>query len=194
MTRMWMFVLGVAGGIAIIGLPRIVAHLQGSRHGLHAAETMPGSARAHTVEKFGFTANGTMEQVGPLFGAEKERLWAPNWEPQFVYPLPAGDLEGMVFRVAHGHVNAIWVNTEFDLKNGRVGYAYVIPDALVTVIRLKLTPAGNQTRVEVEYERTALSAEADAPVRRMGEGDRTSGPEWEMQVNGYLEKLKRQAG
>ena len=132
-----------------------------------------------------------MEQVGPLFGAEKERLWAPNWEPQFVYPLPAGDLEGMVFRVAHGHLNSVWVNTEFDLKNGRVGYAYVIPDALVTLIRLKLTPMGNQTRVKVVYERTALCEEADAHVRQMSERDRASGPEWEKQVNGYLGKLRR---
>ena len=191
MNGVWMFVLGMAGGIAVIGVPRMVTRLPGSGHDMHEAETSRRNGSAHTEEKFGFTANGTMEQVGPLFGADKERLWAPTWEPQFVYPLPAADLEGMVFRVAHGNQKAIWVNTEFDLKNGRVGYAYVIPDALVTVIRLKLTPLGNQTRVEVEYERTALNAEAEAHVRHMAESDRNSGVEWEKQVNGYLGKLKR---
>lgn len=92
----------------------------------------------------------------------------------------------MVFTVAHNHLRSTWVNSEYDLKSGRIQYVYVIPDALVTVITLRLTPVGEQTQVEVEYERTALSAEADAHVRHLAEGDRRAGPEWEAQVNGYL--------
>ena len=187
----WLFVIGAICGAVGAQLPRVAGHLHGALRNLPREQPAGSEQRAHTEEKFGFTANGTLEQVAQLFGADKERLWAPNWEPQFVYPLPAGDLEGMVFRVAHGHLNSVWVNTEFDLKNGRVGYAYVIPDALVTLIRLKLTPMGNQTRVEVVYERTALREEADTHVRQMAERDRTSGPEWEKQVNGYLGKMGR---
>jgi hypothetical protein len=71
-----------------------------------------------------------------------------------------------------------------------VQYVYVIPDALVTVITLRLTLQGQQTHVEVEYDRTALNSEADGHVRRMAEQDRGSGPEWEKQINGYLETLK----
>jgi hypothetical protein len=96
----------------------------------------------------------------------------------------------MVFTVAHGHRASIWVNTEFELENGRVQYVYVIPDALTTVITLRLTPQGNETVVEVEYDRTALSAEADAHVQHMAEQDRSAGPEWEKAVNEYLEKHK----
>jgi hypothetical protein len=44
--------------------------------------------------------------------------------------------------------------------------------------------------VDVQYDRTALSAEADAHVQHMAEQDRTSGPDWEKQVNEYLEKSK----
>jgi hypothetical protein len=105
--------------------------------------------------------------------------------------VPAADEEGMVFTVAHDHLKAAWVNTEFDLKNGRIQYVYMIPDVLVTVITLRLRPEGDHTQVEVEYDRTALSPEADAHVRHMAEGDRTSGPEWEKQVNGYLERATR---
>jgi hypothetical protein len=50
---------------------------------------------------------------------------------------------------------------------------------------------GKRTGVEVTYERTALSAEADEHARHMAEGDRGSGPEWEKQVNGYLEKSRK---
>jgi hypothetical protein len=84
----------------------------------------------------------------------------------------------------------VWVNTEFDLKNGRVQYVYVVPDALATVITLQLTPQRNETHVEVEYARTALSAEADEHVRHMAEQDRSAGTEWERAVNEYLEKHK----
>jgi hypothetical protein len=95
----------------------------------------------------------------------------------------------MVFVAAHSHRKSVWVNTEFDAKKGRIRYVYVIPDMLVTLITLQLTPEGDKTRVEVEYDRTALSAEADAHVRHMAEGDCASGPEWEKQVNGYLKRV-----
>jgi hypothetical protein len=94
----------------------------------------------------------------------------------------------MVFTVAHHHLRSIWVNTELDLKDGRVQYVYVIPDVLVTVITLRLKPEGNQTLIEVHYDRTALTPEADAHVQEMAKQDHDSGPEWRNQINQYLEK------
>lgn len=180
----WLFVIGAICGAAVMALPGAVTHLHAALRDGHGGQ--PGNAPAHTEERFAFTANARLEQVAPLFGADKERAWSAGWDPHFVHPLPAADEEGMVFTVAHGHLRSAWVNTEFDEKNGRIQYVYVIPEAVVTVITLKLTPQGEQTRVEVEYDRTALSAEADAHVRHMAEGDRASGPDWEKQVNGYL--------
>lgn len=189
MKGAWVFVLGVVCGIAVMALPRAVAHIHSALHGAHGGSATSGDVRAHTKEKFVFTANAPMEQVVPLLGADRERVWAPGWEPQFVHPLPAADVPGMVFVVAHSNRKSVWVNTEFDAKKGRIQYVYMIPDALVTSITLQLTPEGNKTRVEVEYERTALSVEADAHVRHLAEGDRTSGPDWEKQVNGYLGRV-----
>jgi len=186
MRGAWLFVLGALCGAVVMAAPRIVGHLHAALHGGHSGS---GSERVHTEEKFTFTAKGPMEKVAPLFGADKERVWSPGWNPQFLFPAPAADKAGMVFTVAHGHLRAEWVNTEFDLKSGRIQYVYMIPDALVTVITLRLTPAGEQTQVEVEYDRTALSAETDEHVRHLAEGDRRSGPEWEEQVNGFLGKL-----
>jgi hypothetical protein len=180
-----LFVLGAVCGLAVMAGPRAFAHLHGILHGSHDGEAS-AAKRAHTEERFAFTAMAPMEVVAPLFGADKERVWSPGWNPQFIHPLPASDEQGMVFDVAHSHLKAAWVNTEFDLKNGRIQYVYVIPDALVTVITLRLTPDGKRTRVEVEYDRTALTAEADSHLRHMAEGDRTSGPDWEQHVNGYL--------
>lgn len=183
------FALGAICGAVLMAAPRVAAHLHAALRGGHGRQSGTGEARAHSEEKFSFVANGPMEQVAPLFGAERERVWAPGWNPQFVYPMPAADREGMVFTVAHDHLRAAWVNTALDLKNGRIQYVYVVPDALVTVITLQLTAQGDKTKVDVEYDRTALSADADAHVRRMAEGDRRSGPEWEQQVNGYLQPV-----
>jgi hypothetical protein len=184
-----LFMIGAACGLGVGLLPRAVAHLHPAAvHAGHAGQVTSGDVRAHTKEKFAFTAHAPMEQVAPLFGADKERVWSPGWNPQFIRPVPAADVQGMVFAVAHDHLKSVWVNTELDEKNGQVQYVYMIPDALVTVITLKLTPKENQTQVEVEYERTALSGEADGHVRLMAEQDHSAGPEWEKQVNEYLEK------
>jgi hypothetical protein len=187
----WVFVFGAVCGVAMVALVMVGGHVHRALRG-HRGAGGGGTARAHTEEKFAFTANAPMERVAPLFGADKERVWAPGWSPQFVYPVPAADQQGMVFNVAHDHLHATWVNTLFDLKNGRIQYVYMIPDALVTVVDLQLTQEGQQTKVAVQYTRTALSAEAEAHVRHLAEGDAKSGPEWEKQVNGWLGKSSNQ--
>jgi len=190
MKGVWLFVIGALSGAAVMALPRVGTHLRATLRGPSASHEASGAVRAHTEEQFAFTAHAPMEQVAPLFGADKERVWAPGWDPQFIHPPQVTDELGMVFIVGHGHLKSVWVNTEFDPKAGRIQYVYMIPDALVTRITLKLTPEGNQTRVEVAYDRTALSAEADWHVQHMAEQDRSSGAHWEKQVNGYLERGK----
>lgn len=169
-------------------LPKAAAHLHAAVHAIHGDQAAPGGTRAHTEEEFAFTIQARMEKVAPLFGADKERVWAPRWNPQFLRPLPATDEQGMVFTVAHDHLKSVWVNTEFNLKDGRVQYVYVIPDMLVTVITIRISPEGNATRVEVQYERTALSPEADGHVKHLRKQDRNADTEWEKQIEEYLEK------
>ncbi len=157
-------------------------------HATRAGNRWSEGTRVHTEEEFVFIADGSFEQVIPLFGADKERLWTPGWNPQFVHPLPSTDQEGMVFTTLHDYGKAVWVNTLLDEKNGRIQYVYVVPGEMLTVIHLKVTPQGNRTKVEVKYDRTALTPESDAHVRHMADGDRKSGQEWEQQVNGYLQR------
>jgi hypothetical protein len=148
--------------------------------------TVEANFRLHTCEDFDFVANAPAERVFPLFGAEMERAWAEDWNPRFVWPAKAEDRNGMVFQLAHGDRTAIWVNTLFDREARRVQYVYVLPDRVATLITLKLTPRGDSTHVTVRYERTSLSAEADAMVREMAELDRRAGAEWATQINRYL--------
>jgi hypothetical protein len=143
----------------------------------------------HTREQFALIAHAPFDLVWPLFGAHKERDWAPDWDPSFVWPEKPVDQAGMVFRIRHSDKTAIWVNTAFDPTLGRIQYAYLIPDALVTVITLKVEPNGDSTRVEVVYERTALAEAAEKIVRDMADGDRVAGKAWSEQINTYLRQL-----
>ncbi|MFL6603418.1 MAG: hypothetical protein ACJ8R9_19110 [Steroidobacteraceae bacterium] len=140
----------------------------------------------HTREQFEFIADAPIEVVWPLFGAEAERAWAPDWDPVFVWPAQAADQQGMVFKVVHGDRSAIWVNTCLDSLAHRVQYVYVLPDIVATVVTLRLIPSGHSTHVAVTYERTALSESANTLVSNMAMHDRASGPEWGEQINNHL--------
>jgi len=148
-----------------------------------------------TRERFEFTANAPVEVAWPLFGAEGERAWAPDWYPRFIWPATATDEEGMVFTVDRADLTAVWVNTVFDQAAGRIQYVSVIPDVVVTVITLSLKETGPSTHVEVIYERTALAATAGEAVNQLAAGDRVAGPQWCRQINHHLAaltKIKRQ--
>lgn len=187
MKRLQRFVLGgLLGAGALQTGHTLVASPAANGNGKRATVDQ-SNGLLHTERTFYFNARAPIALAGPLFGADKEKVWAPDWNPEFAWPEPPNDREGMVFSVVRGARTAIWINTCLDLKNGRVQYAYFIPNTLVTLIDIKLTPNGDTTLVEVTYERTALDARQNAQVREMAELDGQAGPEWERQINNYLE-------
>jgi hypothetical protein len=155
------------------------------------ASARSGCERAHSERTFEFLAEAPLAEVAPLFGAHEERAWAPNWDPCFIWPARAEDRPGMVFTVSGSHGTAIWINTCFDLQNGRVQYAYVLENAMTTLITLSLTPRGGQTHVAVSYERTAIQPRADAWVAHLAHQDARAGDEWSAQINAYLRAVRR---
>ncbi len=63
---------------------------------------------------------------------------------------------------------------------------------MVTTIDVRFTPVdAKTTRVHVTYARTSLSAEGDAHVAAMSEGDRRAGAEWQSAIDVYLAKSTR---
>ena len=142
--------------------------------------------RVHTHEHFECCVDAPLDSAWPLFGASRERDWAPDWHPRFVWPPVAHDQQGMVFEIADGDETAIWVNTSLDSGANRIQYVYVIPNIVVTVITLKLTQSGPSTRVAVTYDRTALAEAANERVRHLAARDKKAGREWSAQINQYL--------
>lgn len=64
----------------------------------------------HFQNDFSFVAQAPMGVAAPLFGANRERVWAPDWNPVFLWPRDVADQPGMVFTVDHGDNIAVWVN------------------------------------------------------------------------------------
>ncbi len=186
------FAIGLLLGASVMALPKLVCRAYAALKGLRQNAAAKGDGNIlHTEQKFTFVARAPVEVVAPLFGAHKERVWAPGWDPSFIWPAMAHDRQGMVFTVPHGHQTAVWVASSFEPLSGRVQYVYVLPDVMATVITLEVTPEENQTRVKVEYDRTALRSSANDLVRRFSKEDDKSGPEWEKQINDYLETVPK---
>ena len=142
----------------------------------------------HVSNSFHFDVSAPLQRVAPLFGPEAERAWAgKHWNPVFLYPQPGKDIQGAVFTVQHGPHNSIWVNTIFDAQGGRMQYVSFIPDALVTIVDVKLTAIDpSHTAVEVTYTRTALQSSTNDDVQALGNSDRDSGPDWKKSVETCL--------
>lgn len=163
-----------------------LAMLTGVFMGPLPATTAATHERVHTSEQFVFSVDARADDVFPLFGANRERAWAPDWDPRFQWPPTATDREGMVFQVAQGQGTATWVNTAFDPQGGRVQYVYVLPGVVATLITLNVRPRGAVTEVTVRYDRTALSQESDSLVAKMAAQDRRAGPDWAGQITAHL--------
>src|ERR1700677_2325795 len=143
---------------------------------------------AHVSNRFQFVIRAPLSRAAPLFGPEGERCWAgQHWNPEFLYPQPAKDVQGAVFTVQHGPHKSVWVNTLFDPEGGRMQYVSFIADTLVSTVDVRLTVLDPlSTSVEVTYARTALDAAANDHVQAMGRSDRENGPEWQQSIEKCL--------
>ena len=142
----------------------------------------------HVRNSFQFLVPAPLARAATLFGPDGERCWAgPHWNPEFLHPQPGKDVQGAVFTIQHGPHKSVWVNTLFDPAAGRMQYVSFIPERLVSVVDVRLTPVNlSSTRVEVSYARTALDPAANDDVEALGKSDSKSGPDWQQAIEGCL--------
>ncbi len=159
----------------------------------HHRRSGANGAVVHVRNEFEFTAHAPYQIVAPLFGAEGERAWSGgNWDPHFLYPQPAEDIQGVVFTIRHGHHQAYWINTSFDKSARHFQYVYVIPEAMIVLIDVRCSEVdAANTKVNVAYERTALDPGANEHVKELGNADREGGKQWGTAINDYLATGKR---
>jgi hypothetical protein len=156
--------------------------------GQPVALAQAGGSPAHVRNSFRFLVQAPLSRTSAFFGPEGERCWAgPHWNPEFLHPQPAQDVEGAVFTVQHGPHKSVWVNTVFDPVGGRMQYVSFVPETLVSTVEVRLSVlTQSSTKVEVSYVRTALDASANEDVLAMGRRDGESGPEWQKAIEGCL--------
>jgi hypothetical protein len=156
--------------------------------GQPAAVAQSAASPAHVRNSFRFVVPAPLSRASALFGPEGERCWAgPHWNPEFLHPQPAQDIEGAVFTVQHGPHKSVWVNTVFDPVGGRMQYVSFIPETLVSTVEVRLSViTQTSTKVEVSYSRTALDVAANDDVVSMGRRDSESGPEWQKGIEQCL--------
>jgi hypothetical protein len=153
-----------------------------------AQEKAPAPAPClHTETRFHITVPAPYEEASLIFGPEGERVWAgEEWDPYFLYPLPARDEEGAVFTLHHGPMQVTWINTAFDLPGRHIQYVYFLPGVMVTLIDLRFQPAGASTGVDVRYARTALSPDGNEHVQEFTRHDQKSGRHWQEGIDAWL--------
>ena len=171
--------LHILVAIAGIALPALV-------------QTPAAQPLLHVSTSFDLTVHASYAKTAPLFGPEGERAWAgKHWNPEFIHPQPAKDVEGAVFTIQHGPYKAVWVNTLFDIDAQHFQYVYFLPDLMVTVIDVRFKPAGiDSTHVNVVYTRTALTPDGNEHVTAMSEDDKTAGAAWQQAIDKVLDDSK----
>jgi hypothetical protein len=130
-----------------------------------------------------------------LFTARGEQDWAAGWYPHFPAPAPDDTEPGTVFETsaqgqpgAHGQPT-IWVVTDSQ-PGRRISYARATSGDRAGTVTVTLSPAGRHgeaSDVEVTYQLTALSAEAQPGLREFAHGYPAYLQSWQDAISAWLE-------
>ena len=119
-----------------------------------------------------FDVAAPIELVFPLFDAQHEAEWAPDWRYTPREPQPFRTIRNAVFEVPHNAAfedpqaqsPELWVVLEFDAGAHRVEYLAVHGRHFVRRVTVTCQPHGRETRVSVRYDLTALDADGQAKL------------------------------
>jgi hypothetical protein len=111
---------------------------------------------------------GAPADVVPLFTAEGERRWVPDWEPSF--PLPDHVHErGEVWTTTAAAGTTIWLTA--DRRADGVLLARVTPDVAAGLVEVTCRPGlDGTTDVDVAYDVTALSKDGRETLAHLQDG------------------------
>jgi MOSC domain-containing protein YiiM len=125
------------------------------------AALAPDAAAARTLVRL----SGELElaaplgRVFPLFTPDGERLWVPDFDPEYLHP-PCGDVApGAIFLTRHGGETTLWMVLRLSPDTGVAEYARSTPGSRRGTVHVRARDAGlGTTRVEISYDLTAVSA------------------------------------
>jgi len=130
----------------------------------------PAADDGHAINTMTFVVKAPLQKAAPLFTPAGMQCWlAGPMHTEFLHTQTPKDEAGSVFTMHEGPQKSVWVNTLLDVKGGRMQYAMFMPDAMVTIVDVRMIADGKDaTRVELTHTVTALNADARAALKSMG--------------------------
>jgi hypothetical protein len=128
---------------------------------------------------------GTPATAFVHFTPEGERLWVPDWTPEYLHPRDGALVPGLRFRTRHGGEETLWLVADLDVVRGRVTYVRITPGSRYGTVSVRVTPSTpHESVVEVGYSLTPLSLEGEAKVAALlsNEGFAEMLREWQERI------------
>ena len=98
----------------------------------------------------------------PLFSAEGEKLWVPDWDYENVMDTTQLSEDCVFLTRSHDHAetDAIWIVKKYVPADYLVEFYRIEPEQKVGLVRVRCSSVSKaQTSVEVTYRYTALSSD-----------------------------------
>ena len=147
--------------------------------------------RQHAESNITFDLPAAASTVLPLFGPVREGEWAPDWNPQFVYPAEKKQTAGAVFTTRQHDSDLVWMLITYDEAALRVEYVIIWPGMCATRLDIALKPLdARSSRASVTYRRTSLSEHGDEYVRNFAEHFPSQREHWQQAVSKRLRELE----
>jgi MOSC domain-containing protein YiiM len=133
-----------------------------------ATEIAPQTARA-TVRRTGtLRVAAPLDQAFPFFTPDGERLWVPDFDPEYLHPLSGDQGVGAIFTTSHGGENTLWMVLRFSPREGVAEYARVTPGSRRGTVHVRLEALdANTTGATVSYDLASTSASGDAVLEAL---------------------------
>ena len=138
--------------------------------------------------------SGTLRVAAPLtrafpfFTPDGERLWVPDFDPQYLHPQSGEQGAGAIFTTAHGGEDTLWMVLKFSPADGVAEYARVTPGSRGGTVRVALEALDEaRTLATVTYDLTALSERGDEVLAALTESAYAAMlADWEQKIDRAL--------
>jgi len=122
-----------------------------------------------------------------FFTPEGERLWVPDWEPEYLHPADGTLADGLTFRTRHGGELTLWLVARCDGAANAIDYVRVTPDSRMGTVSVRLSDGGRSaTDATVSYTLTSLSADGDRKLAAFATGFPAMLADWERRIAALL--------
>jgi hypothetical protein len=128
---------------------------------------------------------GTPATAFVHFTPEGERLWVPDWAPEYLHPHDGALVHGLRFRTRHGGEETLWLVADLDVVRGRITYVRITPGSRYGTVSVRITPhTARESFVEIGYSLTPLSLEGEAKIAALLSAEGFAGMlrEWEDRI------------